>query len=83
MKPISELRLADIISREVFVVAPDTPLGTHPEMLLQPALELEKQFSEDTLDALPGVFYMFDAAGRFVRWNHLFSKVTGNTPRLL
>jgi len=52
-------------------------------MLLQPALELEKQFSEDTLDALPGVFYMFDAAGRFVRWNHPFSKVTGNTPRLL
>jgi PAS domain S-box-containing protein len=41
------------------------------------ALELEKQFSEDTLDALPGVFYMFDAAGRFVRWNHQFSKVTG------
>jgi PAS domain S-box-containing protein len=41
------------------------------------ALELEKQFSEDTLNALPGVFYMFDAAGRFVRWNHQFSQVTG------
>ena len=41
------------------------------------ALLHEKEFSEDTLDALPGVFYMFDATGRFVRWNHQFSQVTG------
>jgi len=41
------------------------------------ALLHEKQFSEDTLKALPGVFYMFDAAGRFVRWNHQFCQVTG------
>jgi PAS domain S-box-containing protein len=41
------------------------------------ALLEEKQFSEDILNALPGVFYMFDATGRFVRWNHQFSKVTG------
>ncbi len=39
----------------------------------------EKQFSEDSLNALPGVFYMFDATGRFVRWNHQFSKITGYT----
>lgn len=43
------------------------------------ALRHEKQFSEDTLNALPGVFYMFDASGRFVRWNHEFSKVSGYT----
>jgi PAS domain S-box-containing protein len=41
------------------------------------ALLHEKQFSEDILNALPGVFYMFDATGRFVRWNHQFSKVSG------
>lgn len=39
----------------------------------------EKRFSEDTLNALPGVFYMFDVAGRFVRWNREFSQIVGYT----
>ncbi len=39
----------------------------------------EKQFSEDTLNALPGVFYMFDATGRLVRWNRAFSQIVGYT----
>ena len=41
------------------------------------ALRQEKEFSEDSLNAMPGVFYMFDMSGRFVRWNQQFSKVTG------
>jgi diguanylate cyclase (GGDEF)-like protein/PAS domain S-box-containing protein len=41
------------------------------------ALLHEKQFSEDSLNALPGVFYMLDAGGRFVRWNHQFNLVSG------
>jgi len=41
------------------------------------ALMHEKQFSEDSLNALPGVFYMFDVGGRFVRWNHQFNQVSG------
>ncbi len=43
------------------------------------ALLHEQQFSEDVLNSLPGVFYMFDTAGRFVRWNHQFSQLTGYT----
>ena len=43
------------------------------------ALLYEKQFSEDVLNALPGVFYLFDTAGRFVRWNRQFSQLTGYT----
>jgi diguanylate cyclase (GGDEF)-like protein/PAS domain S-box-containing protein len=39
----------------------------------------EKRFSEDTLEALPGVFYMFDATGRFVRWNRQFGQILGYT----
>lgn len=42
-------------------------------------LRHEKQFSEDTLNALPGVFYMFDASGRFVRWNREFGNILGYT----
>jgi PAS domain S-box-containing protein len=30
-----------------------------------------------TLDSLPGVFYVFDSAGRFLRWNTNFERVTG------
>ncbi len=43
------------------------------------ALLSEKQFSANALNALPGVFYMFDATGRFVRWNHHFNQVSGYT----
>ncbi len=43
------------------------------------ALLSEQQFSADALNALPGVFYMFDATGRFVRWNHQFNQVSGYT----
>lgn len=42
-------------------------------------LRHEKQFSEDTLNALPGVFYMLDVAGRFVRWNRALSLILGYT----
>jgi len=43
------------------------------------ALLHEKQFSEDTLNALPGVFYMLDVAGRFVRWNRALGLILGYT----
>ena len=29
------------------------------------------------INALPGVFYLFDASGRFLRWNQPFKDVTG------
>jgi len=32
-----------------------------------------------TLDSLPGVFYVFDSAGRFLRWNTNFERVTGHS----
>ena len=41
------------------------------------ALLHEQQFSTDIIDALPGVFYMFDASGRLLRWNQHFQEVTG------
>jgi PAS domain S-box-containing protein len=41
------------------------------------ALRAEKQFSEDILNALPGVFYIFHSSGRFVRWNRRFEEIIG------
>ena len=37
----------------------------------------EKAFSEAMLDSLPGVFYLFDQTGRFLRWNRSFETVSG------
>jgi PAS domain S-box-containing protein len=37
----------------------------------------EQQLSADIINALPGVFYLFDAHGRFLRWNQHFKEVTG------
>lgn len=41
------------------------------------ALRREMHFSEDIINSLPGVFYMFDKQGNFVRWNRKFEEVTG------
>jgi PAS domain S-box-containing protein len=41
------------------------------------ALTQERLFSSETINALPGVFYMFNASGRFVRWNKHFNEITG------
>ncbi|MDA8121064.1 MAG: PAS domain S-box protein [Deltaproteobacteria bacterium] len=38
---------------------------------------LERDFSDAVLDSLPGIFYLFDQAGKFLRWNGNFERVTG------
>ncbi len=37
----------------------------------------EKAFSEAILDSLPGIFYLFDHTGRFLRWNRTFETISG------
>jgi PAS domain S-box-containing protein len=41
------------------------------------ALAREQLFSSEIINALPGVFYVFDASGRFLRWNQHFREITG------
>lgn len=36
-----------------------------------------KELSENILDSLPGIFYLFDEEGRYVNWNKNFEKITG------
>jgi len=36
-----------------------------------------KTFSESIIDSLPGIFYLFDEKGKFLRWNKNFEEVTG------
>ncbi|MCC6902238.1 MAG: PAS domain S-box protein [Polyangiaceae bacterium] len=46
-------------------------------LLVSEAQERERALSSAILRGLPGIFYMFDEAGRFVRWNERFETVTG------
>jgi diguanylate cyclase (GGDEF)-like protein/hemerythrin-like metal-binding protein/PAS domain S-box-containing protein len=41
------------------------------------ALQQQKRFSEDIVNSLPGIFYMLDVDGRFIRVNPRCMEVTG------
>ena len=47
-------------------------LGSTKESLLR-----EKRFSDSLIASLPGIFYLFDCEGRFLRWNENFEQVSG------
>jgi two-component system, sensor histidine kinase and response regulator len=40
-------------------------------------LQREKVLSESIINSLPGIFYLFDERGQFLRWNKNFEQVTG------
>ena len=40
-------------------------------------LNAEKVLSESIINALPGVFYLYDRQGKFMRWNNNFETVSG------
>ncbi len=37
----------------------------------------EKEFSESIINSLPGIFYLYDTGGNFLRWNKNFETVSG------
>jgi PAS domain S-box-containing protein len=45
--------------------------------LAEEALRKEKEFSQAAIDSLPGLFYLFDDQGHFLRWNKIFENITG------
>jgi PAS domain S-box-containing protein len=47
--------------------------------LAEGAIKRERNFSQEALDSLPGLFYLFDNQGKFLRWNKNFEKMTGYT----
>ena len=40
----------------------------------------ERDFSNEMLTSLPGIFYLFDQTGKFLRWNKNFEQVTRYSP---
>lgn len=45
--------------------------------LAEEAIKREMDFSQGSLDSLPGFFYLFDNQGKFLRWNKNFENATG------
>ncbi|MBK7660945.1 MAG: response regulator [Betaproteobacteria bacterium] len=56
-------------------------LGLYDDITARKQVELalarERLFTAETINALPGVFYVFDSSGRFLRWNQHFKEATG------
>lgn len=50
-------------------------INVHQQM--EAALRQEKHFFDDLISSLPGMFYVLDDEGRFVRWNKRLSEITG------
>ena len=47
------------------------------------AVARERAFSDDIINSLPGIFYMYDDQGKLVRWNKQGEEVTGYSPEEL
>jgi PAS domain S-box-containing protein len=45
--------------------------------------ERERRFAHSLLEAMPNIFYLYDASGRFLRWNDNFERVSGCTAQEL
>lgn len=46
-------------------------------------LQKSKQWAEEIIQGLPGLFYVFDSQVRLVHWNRNFAEVTGYSPQEL
>jgi len=70
-----EARYAAINENEVLTIVRDITLQ---KKFAQKIIK-EKAVSESIINSLPGIFYMFSADGKFLRWNKNFEKVTEYT----
>src|SRR5690606_18465888 len=43
------------------------------------AVQKERRFAQSLVEAMPGVFYLYNHEGRFIRWNRNFERVSGYT----
>ncbi|RJP85869.1 MAG: PAS domain S-box protein [Desulfobacteraceae bacterium] len=62
------------------------PIGFHgiarditARMRFEEVMQRERFFSESLINSMPGIFYLFDATGKFIRWNRNFESVSEYT----
>ncbi len=44
---------------------------------IETAILHEQQLSDSIINSLPGIFYLYNREGKFIRWNHNFETVSG------
>ena len=52
------------------------PDGNQPYSFTNRLIE-EKELSDLVINCLPGIFYLQDHTGKYLRWNHNFEKASG------
>src|ERR1700733_6191018 len=50
--------------------------GSQPYSFTNRLIE-EKELSDLVINCLPGIFYLQDYTGKYLRWNHNFEKASG------
>ncbi len=45
----------------------------------QALAEAERTFASSLIESMPGIFYLYDEKGRFLRWNRNFERMAGRT----
>jgi len=58
--------------KRVLISTEDITESRHTEQNMQQ----EKLFSDAIINSMPGIFYMFDAEGKFLRWNSNFETIS-------
>lgn len=71
-----ETRLLPLAGRQVVAMVRNVTGQKRTEE----ALRYENEFSESIINSLPGIFYLLDEEGRFIRWNRHFEEFTGYPP---
>jgi len=66
-------------SRGAIVGAVQTVQDITERKLAELALQQEKEFSDTLIDVLPGMFFVLDTEGRFVRWNRVVRETIGTS----
>ncbi len=68
-----EARVMISISNEIiFIIRNITE-----QKLVEQEFHLEKQLLETTIKSLPGIFYLYNKEGKFIKWNENFERVSG------
>ncbi|SDX12983.1 PAS domain S-box protein [Flavobacterium degerlachei] len=91
-KSLSEYRLVKPDGTETWVMGQAIPeknldneiigyIGTITDITdrknVESVIIKEKQLSETIINNLPGIFYLYDESGKFVKWNKNFERATG------
>lgn len=58
----------------------DTYAREEARLAAERTLRAEQRFSETIIESMPGILYLYDTDGRFLRWNRNFEAVSGLSP---